>query len=351
MCNNERGWAKVCSRHGRVSLIQQGYHCVERLEIWESERCTFSGPERRFKARFGFLSQATFGIPESLAAFRHCWPVLKKQRTDVIIACANPLVLTALFLRLLGKTRRVVCLVSDYFPPQGPLSVRVYRRISGGLTRWLCRLSDEAWAVSPRIPTVQANPRSFVVPLYIDDGGVPPGTRAEVIYIGMPTPDHGLDLLFEICRRHGLRLNLVGESPYLQSIKHLAPPDTVFHGFITDPETIKRICARCFCGYAVYRNVGPHNYSYYGVPSKTLNYFANNTPVITTDTADLSQQIEKYGIGHVVEPALEPIEAAVLDIKNRFGEFYAAINRFRSHWNAGVEEFHRERLAALLEDK
>lgn len=350
LCNNERGWARVMSRFGRVTLIQQGFGCVEHIEIWEADRCVFMGPERRVVRRFSFMGELTFGLSESLAALRHCWPAIKNQRTDVTIASVNALAFTAIFLRLIGRTRKVVCLVSDYFPPHGSLSVRIYRRIVAWLTRWLAKHADEVWAVSTRIPTVKVNPKNFLVPLCINNDNLPPEGREEVGYIGTPSADHALDLLFDVCRKHRLRLNVVGDSAYLESIKHLAPKDAIFHGLISDPDKIKNVLARCFCGYAVYRKAGPENYSYYGVPSKTLNYFANNIPVITTDTAEFTKNIARFGIGQVVEPKVEQIEAAVLEIKARFPAYYEAINRFRETWNAGVTDFHERRLTALLSE-
>ncbi len=120
---------------------------------------------------------------------------------------------------------------------------------------------------------------------------------------------------------------------------------------MTDYTKIDQILSRCFCGYAVYRNTGPHNYSYYGFPSKTLRFFASDVPVITTDTTHFMQDISKFGIGRVVEPVPEQIEKAVLDLKARFAVYYEAINRFRETWNAEVEKFHRERLTTLLNEE
>ena len=355
LCNNERGWAKVMSRFGRVALVQlEGFHFKGHIEIWEGGQCVHSGMEKqsvRFRRLFHLLDSMLFGLPLSLNTLKRCWPVIKGQHTDVIIASANSMALTALFLRAIGKTRKAVCLVSDYFPPEGKLAVRLYRRISGCLTSWLAKHADEAWAVSPRIPTTKTNPHNFIVPLYITNENSPQSPREEISYIGMPSPDHGLDVLFDICRKHGIRLNLIGDSPFLQSIRHLAPADTVFHGMMADQANIKAIFARSFCGYAVYRNTSPRNYSFYGIPSKTLNCFANNTPVITTNTAHFTENISKYGIGRVVEPVPEQIEKAVLDLKARFSIYYEAINRFRETWNAEVEKFHRERLTALLNEE
>jgi glycosyltransferase involved in cell wall biosynthesis len=343
MGNNERGWARLVSRFGRVTLIQQGM--IQHVETWEAGRCVFSGPETSV-VRSRKFDEATFSsltFRRSLARFRE---QLRGEPADVIIAANYSMGLAALWLRWRGKGRRVIVLLTDYLPLRGSLAVRVHRRITTALNRFAARHADEVWSVSPRIPTLRVNPQNHVVPICLDDHQVPMGDRKEIGYIGYPTPDHALEIIFEICRRHGIRLNIVGDSPYLQTIKHLAPADTVFHGMLNDASKINRILSRCFCGYAVYRNTGPQSYSYYGIPSKTFSYFASNTPVVTSHTAHFTQEIEKYGVGRVVEPQREEIEKAILQIREQFPKYFEAIGRFRQIWNAAAEQFHRERFAA-----
>ena len=106
ICNNERGWAKIASQTGRTSLLQQGFGRIEHVEVWESGQCTYRGPEIKYHHRLKFLDEPTFGFTEALSALRFCWPLLKSQRTDVIISNANALVMAALFLRTVGRTDR-----------------------------------------------------------------------------------------------------------------------------------------------------------------------------------------------------------------------------------------------------
>lgn len=351
MCWNEKSWAKVMSHSGRVALVQlEGFGFTEHVEVWqEGQRVQSTLPKKSIC--LGYLDQGTFGLVMALTTLKRAWPVMKSQHTDLVIASANSMVMAALFFRAIGWTHKVVCLVGDYFPPRGTLAVRVYRRIFGYLTDCLMRRADEVWSISPRIPMPCANFRNFIVPVWIDEMDCPRIAREEIGYIGMPSPDHALEVLFEICRKHGFKLNIIGDSPYLQTIKSSAPPGTVFHGLISDQAKISGILSRCFCGYAVYRNTGPQNYSYYGFPSKILSYLTTNTPVVTTNTAHFMQVIEKFDIGRVVDPQPEQIEKAIFDLKARPAEFYEAISRFRETWNADVEKFHRDRLAVLLEDK
>jgi len=344
--NNDRGSARLASAFGRTILIQDGP--INHQETWENGLRTRNGPEIRSKESrlLAELTLGLFGVFRNLKWYHQFTP---GGKCDLIITSAYVQTVAGLWLRATGKTRKVVCIVSDFLPPKGSLAVRIHRRVTGFLTRVTARLADEAWAVSPRIPTVKVNPRNFVLPLLIDDNETPPEGRDEIGYIGFASPDHAIDVLFAICRKHGFKLNLFGDSPYLQSIKHLAPPDAVFHGVTNDNVKIGEVLSRCFCGYAVYRDTTPQSYSHYGVPSKCLQLFANNVPVVTTNTAHFTQNIATAGAGCVVEFAPEQIERAILDIRARFPVYYAAINQLRKTWNAGVKQFHQERIGALLE--
>jgi len=343
--NNDRGSARLASRFGRTVLIQDAY--IEHVEIWENGQRTFNGPEIRTKES-RLLNELTFGLPIVLRNIRKYKRVMGGKACDLIISCSYGHTAAGLWLRATGKTDKVVCIISDYLPPTGKLSVRIHRLITRFFTCVVARLSDEVWAVSPRIPTAKVNPHNFVLPLLIDNNQSPPDGRDEIGYIGFPSPDHAIDVLFEICRKHGFKLNIFGDSPYLQSIKHLAPPNTIFHGITNDNVKIGAVLSRCFCGYAVYRDTSPQSYSYYGIPSKCLQFFASNVPVVTTNTAHFTGNIAASGAGCVVDPSSEEIERAVLDIRARFRIYYEAISQFRATWNAGVKEFHHERITALL---
>jgi len=345
MGNSERGWARLMSRFGRVVLIQQGL--IEHVEVWENEECSFRGPERSLMST-RFWNEITFGGLAVVRSLKCAFRFTRGTRIDLVVGANHSLGLPGWLLHLVGKARKVVCFATDYLPAQGSFATRLHRRISAAMMRFVARRSDEVWTVSSRIPTIKVNPNWSVVPIPLDDRPLPAGPRDEIGYIGFPTPDHALDVLFDICKRHAFRLNIVGDSPYLQSIRHLAPPGTVFHGILNDETRVHEILARCFCGYAVYRKTGPESYSYYGIPSKTFYCFASTTPVVTTDTAEFTQNIEKSGVGRVVEPVPERIEQAVLQLRKDYPAYAEAIRKFRADWNAASERFHREHLTRLF---
>ena len=347
MGNNESGWARLASKFGRVTLIQ--LVPFEHVEIWENGHCISKGPESSF--------MKTRPLDEMIFSALTIWRGITRGRkqigsgkADVLIAASYGLGLAALWLRWSGRTQRVVALLTDYLPPRGSWGVCLHRRITSALMKFVVRHADEVWTVSPRIPMTAFNARNFVVPICLDDNESQCEGRNEIGYVGFPSPDHALDILFEICKKHRFRLNIIGDSPYLQSIKHLAPDNAVFHGVINDPAKVKHVISRCFCGYAVYRNTGPTSYSYYGIPSKTFYYFASNTPVVTSLTAHFTANIEKFGVGRVVEPTMEQIEKEILQLQKEFSAYFEAINVFRKNWNAEAEQFHYDRMAVLMAD-
>lgn len=346
---NERGWASVMSKNGRVTLIQLGN--FEHIEIWENGTRSYCGPETKLSYWFVKLNQALLGFPILFLTLRLLLRYSRNARVDVFLAGLQGSNFAAMLLQKFGRVGKIIFFFSDYLPPRGPFLLRLHRRLANGMAQLSAKWSDEAWAISPRIHTAQVNPNNFVVPIAINYFPVPAGAREEIGYIGYPSHDHALDILFEICKRHNFRLNIIGDSPYLQSIKHLAPPQTTFHGLLNNEVHIGKILAKCFCGYAIYRDLSPNSYSYYGFPSKTLYCFASNVPVVITSVAAFNENFEKRGVGYVVPPEPEAIEAAIIDLKKNYANYSSAIDRFRVEWNAEVEAFHRERISALLKSE
>lgn len=347
MGNNERGWAKIMSQYGRVTLIQVGL--VEHVEIWVHGSCRYSGAQIS-TIRYLSLDRAVFGSITVLRVLRILLKFTRKKNIDVILGAAYSHGLLALLLRRLGKTRKVISLLTDYLPPQGSFPVRIHRQIVEALTGFVAKNADQTWAISPRIKAAQTNASHFVVPICINHIQSLPEPRTEIGYIGFPSADHALEIAFRICAKHGIRLNIIGHSPYLEKIRHLAPPGTKFHGVVNEEERIASIFSRCFCGYGVYRQTGPASYSYYGFPSKTLYYLASNVPVVISNTAHFNENFAKFSLGKLVAPVYDEIERAVLELRRNYLAFSDAIDRFRVDWNNQVTEFHDHRMQELLND-
>lgn len=343
---NERGSACVMSKHGRVTLIQLAI--LQHIEIWENGERVYCGPEVKVNYWLNKVDQTFQGLLTFLRSFVLTLKYSRGKKVDVFLGGLQGSGFAGTLLQKFGRVGKTIYFLSDYLPPKGSYLIRLHRRISNWLNTLGAKWSDEVWALSPRIEMAKANKNHFVVPIPISLSPSSTGPRDGIGYIGYPSYDHALDILFEIARRHGFKLHIIGDSPYLQSIKHLAPPQTTFHGLMNDEVRIGQILSKCFCGYAIYRDLSPKSYSYYGFPSKTLYCFASNVPVVITHVASYNHNFETNGLGRVVAPVPEEIEKAVLDLKDNYETYSRAIDRFRPEWNAGVENFHRERLAALM---
>jgi hypothetical protein len=340
---NEESWAKIISANAALLLVRCGRWRED--STWVHGQQT-SLSEKMPVARWRRLDDMCFGF---FSAFRILRRTLKWAEGEPIalLIVEGPRGLLAVGLKRWGKVRTLVSLQSDYLPPVGKWRVRLHRRANMALNRFIVRQADEVWRLSPRIPTGEGHSHNYILPIYINDNGVPMAERREIMYFGVPSEDHALDVLFQVARRHDIPLHIVGDSPYLASIKMDAPPQTTFHGHI-EPCRLSEIARHCFCAYAIYRNAGPQSYSYYGCPSKYFHCLANNLPLLTTNTAFFSGEIERNGIGRVVAPDPQPIEQAVLEMRDQGRNFYDAINRFRKNWNHSVESFLAERMAVLL---
>ncbi|MGA3163567.1 MAG: hypothetical protein ABSD77_05135 [Verrucomicrobiota bacterium] len=341
---NEEGWAKIISAANTLFLVRSGRWRQD--STWVNGRQTFLS-EKMPVARWRRLDDMCFGF---FSAFRIMRRTLKWAEGEPIalLIVEGPRGLLAVWLKRWGKVRALVSLQSDYLPPVGKWHIRLHHRANMALNRFIARQADEVWRLSPRIPTGEGHSHNYILPIYINDNEIPPAERREIVYFGVPSEDHALDVLFQVARRHNIPLHIVGESPYLASIKADAPPKTTFYGYI-EPSRLSEIARHCFCAYAVYRSTGPQSYSYYGCPSKYFHCLANNLPLLTTSTAFFSGEIERNGIGRVVAPDPQQIEQAILEMRGHSQDFYDAINRFRAEWNRGVESFLTGRMAVLLQ--
>ena len=344
--NNESACARLMSLYpARVYLLKRGTH--EQAEIWEQGSQTHVLPEKNVST-MRLMDDAFFSQPSALKCLLKTWPIARGQRIDLLVVGSNRATM-ACWLRHMGLVDKIVLLLSDHLPDTPRWPVRHHRHLVNAMIRALATRVDEVWSVSPRIPEAQFNPRNFVIPLYIDEC-MPrnPSLGCEIVYIGYPSEDHALDLLFALAGRHHWKLNIIGASPYLQAIASSAPSTTCFHGTITDRQRIGQIMETCACGYAIYRDTGPTAYSYYGIPSKLFYYLSNDIPVITTNTSSFSPEVERHHLGQLVQPDSESIERGILDLLREARQYRESIRTFRGLWNAGVESFIAQRLKTLL---
>lgn len=342
--NAEAEMARSCSRFGRVVLVESGI--CRRVEVWENEERVHTEPD--LPIRFPRLHDITFGLIKGWGAFRAALRLRQGKKYDVVVGTAYDNGNVALFLRWLGVARRVVVLVCDYLPIKNvPFTIWCHRHVAGWLTKNNLRRADSVWLVSPRIPTPgRADGR--VMPLFIANFDGSPKSKKAIAYVGYPTPEHGLDVLCDISARHGIEVHLFGPVSGFESIIAGRKRDLIhLHGVVTGRARLHGLIKDCFCGYAVYNNVSPDSFLYYGVWSKIYTYLASKLPVITTPGSYTSDVVQQNNIGKVVPPDPASIEKAVLELWEEHEQYQADLEKFVPKWNQGAEDFWAAQIGKL----
>jgi len=342
---NEQAWGRILSSYPAiVQVFQRGLS--KQTTVWAKGECICASPERSVCMRT--LNDLLFSQPIALKWFFKTWWKFRKKPVDLLIAESNYAYL-GLWLRSFGATKLLVFYVTDHLPESNKWHITVHRRVISALHRYIAKRADEVWSLSPRIPIARINAHAHIIPIYIDSTKDRTAShRSEIVYIGRPSHDHALDILFELAQKHCWLVNIIGDSPYLQSLSSLFSPNIKLHGFITDRNRITQIMQRCFCGYGVYRNTGESGYSYYGIPSKLFYYLSNDLPVITTNTSCFSAAVKDQGIGRLIDPDLSQIEAAITDLRENYEVSKKSITAFRQSWNTKVEDFLNQRMISLF---
>src|SRR5215469_15819301 len=128
---NERGWASVISRHGRVTLLQLGL--VEHVEVWDAGERIFCGPEIKLGNRWRSIDGMLLGTLMFLKTLRLILSLRRKGPVDVILTGYYSSGLAAILAQKLGLVSRTVSFLADYLPPRGSFLIRTHRRMTNGL--------------------------------------------------------------------------------------------------------------------------------------------------------------------------------------------------------------------------
>ena len=149
-----------------------------------------------------------------------------------------------------------------------------------------------------------------------------------LIYLGVLKQSQGLDLFFDAVGTlkktfSDITLDIIGSGPDEEYFKIRAQNcaiKVVFHGFVSDENTVDNIISKCNIGLAIYQHVAG-NVSYYSDPSKIKRYLSQGLPVITTSVFEFSKEIESTESGVVIDYSPKNLAHAIKKIANDYTEF------------------------------
>jgi glycosyltransferase involved in cell wall biosynthesis len=251
--------------------------------------------------------------------------------------------LAGIFLRWMGRVRRVVLYTIDYAPAAG--GRRLYARLYRMIDRFCCYRADVIWNLSSRMQAAR-----------IDDGldasrsapvlHVPHGTHARslrsvrpampadvrVAFMGHVQEKSGVQLFIAVmpmlrAEFPGLQLDVFGDGPYVPALRALVADkklcDAVtFHGFIDEHAELEHRLAQCALGLALYRP-DVDDFSRYADPGKPKVYLACGLPVIIVDVPEVAREIAERGAGVCIDYDAAQLADALRRILLNRHEFHA----------------------------
>lgn len=260
------------------------------------------------------------------------WTLCSKGKFDLYVGADNLNAFTGLFLRKIGKVKKVIFYTIDYLPK------RFDNKILNGLYHWVDRYcvrhSNQNWNLSSRIAE-QREKRSATKGKSTPQIVVPIGThfnrikrlpiekinRKHLVYMGHLREGQGIELIIAslpeaVKRIPDLKLLFIGTGHLKNKIEEETGKLGVrsfveFTGYIEEHKDMERILVRCAVGLAPYEP-SPHSLARYTDPGKPKQYLACGLPVIVTRVPEIAKEIEKWPMGITINYDKKELADAII---------------------------------------
>ena len=261
--------------------------------------------------------------------FTITWLAREKEGFQLCVGADGLNCLGGLFLKRMGRVKRVVFYTIDYAPNRfaNPLLGHLYRTID----RYCVNNSDVTWNLNSRMSDVRRTAQSVLrgrevtVPVGVWLSRIKPLPireidRQSLAFIGHLRKGHGIDLMIRsmpqiLEKVPNAKLVIIGTGPLENELKRIVrelelASSVKFVGFVENQEVAERIIAKCSAGLAPYEPV-QGSFSAYTDPGKPKLYLACGLPVIITSVPWISGLVSKRKMGLVIHFNQEEMVEAV----------------------------------------
>jgi len=243
--------------------------------------------------------------------------------------------LAGVFLRRLGKVKKIIYYVSDYSPN------RYKQKWFNDLYLWLDRQAaihsdviwDVSWAMQPARIKAGLDPKKSAPSLQVPNALYPKQIEQakekdiiphSLVFMGTLGVENGPDLAIEslplvLNKFPNAKLHIIGggegNEDRLEKLvkKYKLEKSVIFHGFISDREKISKKIRQFSVALAPYLNI-PGSARLYGDATKIRAYLAAGLPTITTHVPPLGKDAEKKGAVLIVKDDKREIADAVIRV-------------------------------------
>lgn len=265
------------------------------------------------------------------------WGFLTKGKWDLYIGSDSINAFVGIWLRRLGKTKKVVFYTIDYVPQR--FDNKILNNIYHWVDKFCVKNADQTWNLSHRMAEAREELKgmkrskysrqvTFPIGIWYDRIKRLPFDEIEkhtLVFMGHILEKSGVQLALEAIPEttkeiKDFKFVIIGSGEYEETLKKMTRDLNIekyvdFKGYVEDHEDIEDMLARCACGVALY-DKDVDTWTRYSDPGKVKVYLATGLPVIITDVPHIARQIKDAKCGVVVEYKKDDLVNAILSLTN-----------------------------------
>lgn len=309
--------------------IEESYQRTSRYEYYESNKHIVSK-----NAIHWVLPKPLLFIKD--VAYTLFWCLKYSGKWDIFFGLDNISVLVALFLKRVGRIKKIVYHTIDYYPT----------RFQNKFLNWLyfqfdkicVKFADETWNVGTAMAEAREKKmgmskslynRQYLVPMCVWVNKVQRKpfvkiNKRKIVYRGSLVDILGVDLIIKamptiIKAIPNAILEIYGDGVERKNLEILANRLKVsgqvnFHGWIRDRKELEDLMSDGALGIATFNTKILDDTVKNADPSKIKDYTLMGMPVITTRALATYQEIEKYACGIVIGYDVAELARAVIKL-------------------------------------
>ncbi len=278
-------------------------------------------------------TQIRFKIRDFLSVID--WSFRDKIHFDYLIGLESVNALAGIFLRKIGRVKKVVYYVSDYSPKRYPQ--KWFNAVYLWLDRFCAMHADYIWDVSKAMQPARIkaglNPQKSAPVIHVPNGlyknqikanPVSKIDRHSMVYMGTLGPENGPDVAIQALalvreRFPDANLHIIGGTDkdfvWLKKIiQKLHLEKSVYHhGFVQKSSDMSKIISLCSVGLAPYRAI-PGSPRYYADAGKIRVYAAAGIPIVSSQVPPLGLEVSKKGAALIVNDDSKSFAEAIINI-------------------------------------
>lgn len=280
-------------------------------------------------------TQIVFKVRDFLSVID--WSLRDTTKFDYIIGLESINALAGIFLRKIGRVKKVIYYVSDYSPNR--FSSEWFNSLYLALDRYCAMHADYIWDVSKAMQPARIvaglNAQRSAPVIHVPNGLNPNQIKAgkvidinkhSMVYMGTLGPENGPDIAIQALSLVKKRfpdavLHILGgtekDSIGLKdlAVKMNMEKAVIFHGFIPSSSDMSKIIRSCALGLAPYRNFfgSPRLYADAG---KIRAYCASGLPTVSSQVPPLGREVAEKGAAVIANDDPKSFAAAIVSIFN-----------------------------------